>query len=299
MLNLSKKSKFMVFIGLILIIAILISYLHLYKEKKYWQLDAARYNRYHWTEINLMASKLDEFGFTKETVEELYPYINAKIFSSVTGLYPAFNGNSSYNFFLQTYYVQLAMDIAYNQDIKDEKLQEALDLFEDATLSLKSLTHDIIEMTENEKYEIELRKVGSDTYNNVEKMIEEYCDEYGKKISAFNHSYERTTRNVYVDKDFSENGVSINVNHLKLSTDKTIVVCTLKNQTDEIPLNHATSHIKGRVKKYTYLEGEGKAINGQTEYNLIFEPLYAESNVELFIELKSGETFTIPINLSE
>lgn len=289
----------MIFISFILIIAIAVSYLHLYKEKKYWQLDAARYNHYHWTEINLMALKLDEFGFTKEVVEELYPYVNAKIFSSVTGLYPGFNGNSNYNFFLQTYYVQLAMDIAFNQNIKDEKLQEALELFEDATLDLKTLSHKILKMTEDEKYEIELRCVGSDTYNKAEKMIEEYCNEYGKKISDFNHSYERTTKNVYVDKDFTQNGVSINVNHLKLSEDKTIVVCTLKNQTGETPLNHITSHIKGRVKKYTYLEGEGKAINGQTEYNLVFEPLYAESDVELFIELKSGETFTIPINLNE
>ena len=58
------------------------------------------------------------------------------------------------------------------------------------------------------------------------------------------------------------------------------------------------SYIKGKVVKYQYLQGEGNAVNGQTEYNLEFEPLYAESNIELYIELKSGEKITIPIDIT-
>ena len=195
MLKLSRKSKALVVVSILLIIAISVSFFHLYKEKKYWQSDAARYNSYHWSEIHLTAQKMVELGFTKESIAEMYSYVNAKIFSSVTGTYPAFNGKSPYTSFLQTYYVQLAMDIAYSQDLKDEKLQEALDLFKEATLDLKELSYNIVKMTEDENGEIELRKVGSDTYNKAEKMIQEYCNEYGPKISAFNGSYQRTISN--------------------------------------------------------------------------------------------------------
>ena len=128
-------------------------------------------------------------------------------------------------------------------------------------------------------------------------MIKEYCNKYGKMISDFNHSYERTTRNIMIDKKFSENGITVNLNHLKLSSEKTVVVCTIKTDSNEIPLNHISTHIKGKVVKYQYLQGDGKATNGQTEYTLEFEPLYAETNIELYIELKSGEKITIPLGL--
>lgn len=57
------------------------------------------------------------------------------------------------------------------------------------------------------------------------------------------------------------------------------------------------SYIKGRFVKYQYLQGEGNAVNGQTEYVLEFEPLYSESNIELYIELKSGEKIIVPIDI--
>lgn len=186
----SKKNKILIIIIFLLVAVILFSFVQLYKEKNYWQKDAAEYNRYHWIEINLMAKEIEELGFTKEAIEELYPYINAKIFSSTTGIYPAFDGDVLYTSFLQTYYVQLAMDIKIDKDSTDEKLTEALALFEDTTKALKELTQDILEMTEDEKSMIALRKVDSDTYNKAEKMIIEYCNTYGSKISEFNQSRE-------------------------------------------------------------------------------------------------------------
>lgn len=179
----------------------------------------------------------------------------------------------------------------------DEKMQEAINIFKDATLSLKELTSDILKMTVNEKDKVALRKIGSPIYNEAEKKIREYCNKYGKMISNFNHSYERTTRNIVIDKEFNENGITVDLNHIKLSSKKTVVACTIKTDSKEIPLNHINSHIKGRIIKYQYLQGEGNAIDGQAEYVLEFEPLYSESNIELYIELKSGEKITIPIKL--
>ena len=71
----------------------------------------------------------------------------------------------------------------------------------------------------------------------------------------------------------------------------------IETETDKVPLNHMSSHIMGRVVKYQYLQGEGNAVNGHTEYVLEFEPLYSESNIELYIELKSGEKISIPLDL--
>ena len=297
MLKLTKKVKIIIVISLVVIIAIGSAFVHLYKEKAYWQEDAAQYNHYHWEELNLMASTIENIGFTKEGIKEIYPYINAKVFSCTAGLYPAFNGDAAYAPFLNTYYIGLAQDIMCSQDLTDEKLQEAIDIFKDATLTLKELTMDILKMSEREKDKVALRKVGSPIYNKAEKKIKEYCNKYGKIISNFNHSYERTTRNIVIDKEFSNNGITVDLNHIKLSSKKTVVVCTIKTESEEIPLNHMESYIKGKVVKYQYLQGEGNAVNGQTEYNLEFEPLYSENEIELYIELKSGESITIPIEL--
>ena len=298
MTKLTRKAKIIIIISLVVIIAIGSAFVHLYKEKVYWQEDAAQYNHYHWEELNLMASTIENIGFTKEGITEIYPYINAKVFSCTAGLYPAFNGDAAYAPFLNTYYIGLAQDIIGSEDFTDEKLQEAIDIFKDATLTLKELTMDILKMSEQEKDKVALRKVGSPIYNDAEKTIKEYCNKYGKMISEFNHSYERTTRNIVIDKEFSNDGIKVDLNHIKLSSKKTVVVCTIKTNLEEIPLNHMESYIKGRVVKYQYLQGEGNAVKGQTEYNLEFEPLYSESNIELYIELKSGEKITIPIDIT-
>ena len=295
MTKLTRKIKILIVIGLVVIIAIGSAFVHLYKEKVYWQEDAAQYNHYHWEELNLMASTIENIGFTKEGITEIYPYINAKVFSCTAGLYPAFNGDAAYAPFLNTYYIGLAQDIIGSEDLTDEKLQEAIDIFKDTTLTLKEITMDILKISEQEKDKIALRKVGSPIYNDAEKMIKEYCNKYGKKISDFNHSYERTTRNIVIDKEFTNDGITVDLNHIKLSSKKTVVVCTIKTDSEEIPLNHMESYIKGRVVKYQYLQGAGNAVNGHIEYVLEFEPLYSESSIELYIELKSGEKITIPI----
>lgn len=295
---LSKKIKIIIVLCPVFLIAISSVFLHLYNEKNYWQEASAQYNQYHWEELNLMASTIENIGFTKEGIKEIYPYINAKVFSCTTGLYPAFNGDAAYAPFLNTFYIGLAQDIIGSEDLTDEKLQEAIDIFKEATLNLKELTMDILKISETEKGKVALRDVGSPIYNKAENMIKEYCNKYGNIISYFNHSYERATRNIVVDKEFSENGITVNLNHIKLSSEKTVVVCTIKTDGDETPLNHISSHIKGNIINYQYLQGEGNTVDSETEYVLEFEPLYGESNIELFIELKSGKKITIPIALN-
>ncbi len=186
----NKKTIFvMLIIGLALAVFIVSMFINVCNEKSYWQKNVAEHNCYHWSEINLMATQIENIGFTKETIKENYLYINAKVFSSTTELYPVFSGDSPYYAFLQTYYISLAQDIAFDQDLYGDKLQEAIDLFADATKELKNLSAKILEMTEDAKDKVSLRKVNSKLYNQVEKMIKEYCNKYGQKISDFNNSY--------------------------------------------------------------------------------------------------------------
>ena len=184
----TRKQKILIIISLIIIAAICAAFVNFYKEKNYWQEDAARYNRYHWEELNLMASTAENTGFTKEGISEIYLYINAKVFSCTSGLYPAFNGDGTYTRFLDTYYVSLAQDIMSNHNLSDEEVQEATKIFKEATVSLKELTSAVLKMTETQKNKIALRKVGSPIYNKAEEMIREYCIKYGKMISEFNRS---------------------------------------------------------------------------------------------------------------
>ena len=195
MTKLTKKEKLLIIISLVIIIAIGSAFAHLYNEKNNWHNVAAEYNRNQWSEIHLIAFQMKERGFTKETISEMYPYINAKIHSSISGLYPSFNGKSPYYSMLGTYYVSLAQDIWVSHNLTDEKMQEAIDIFEDATLALEELSFDILEMTEDRKNKIELRKIGSPIYNEAEKMIYDYCNTYGEKISNFNQLYDRTATN--------------------------------------------------------------------------------------------------------
>lgn len=175
---------FVSIIGLALIVFIISVFINVYNEKNYWQKNAAEHNYYHWSEINLMASQIENLGFIQKAIKENYPYINAKVFSSTTELYPVFNGDSPYNAFLQTYYISLAQDIASDQDLYGDQLPEAINLFADATKELKELSSKILEMAEDEKDRVALRKVNSEVYNQAEKMIKEYCNKYGQKISA-------------------------------------------------------------------------------------------------------------------
>ncbi len=166
-----KTISVLLIIGLALAVFIVSMFINVCNEKSYWQRNVAEHNCYHWSEINLMATQIENIGFTKETI------------------YPAFSGDSPYYAFLQTYYISLAQDIASNQNLYGDKSQEAIDLFADATKELKNLSAKILEMTEDAKDKVSLRKVNSKLYNQVEKMIKEYCNKYGQKISNFNNSY--------------------------------------------------------------------------------------------------------------
>ena len=86
MTKLTKKEKLLIIISLVIIIAIGSALAHLYNEKNNWHNVAAEYNRNQWSEIHSISLRMKESGFTQESIAEMYPYINAKIFSAMKNL---------------------------------------------------------------------------------------------------------------------------------------------------------------------------------------------------------------------
>ena len=185
-MKVSGKIKIFILLGSVLVVAITASFVHLYKQKNYWQEVSAEYNIYHWDELYLMSDKLENMGISKETLNEMYPYVNAKVFSSTTGIYPAFNGDATYTSFLNTYYVSLAQDIAYRDDLSDQRLYEATALFEEINSELRSLCRKVLDKTESPKDKVALRDTNSKLYAEVEEMVRQFCNENGNKISKYN-----------------------------------------------------------------------------------------------------------------
>lgn len=185
MKSISKKVKILIAIALSAVLLLGAAFIHMYRERQYWQQAAAQYNRYHWEELNLMCWHTEHVS-SREAVKELYPYINAKVFSCTSDLYPAFNGDAAYAVMLRTYYISLAQDIAYNEAWNEEKCSEAIEVFNSATTALKELSESILEMTESEKAKADLMEIDSAVYSKAEAAVREYCNKYGKKIHDFN-----------------------------------------------------------------------------------------------------------------
>lgn len=182
----SKLKKSCLFgIGLLIIIVSISIVVNVYNEKSYWQNLVAEHNRFHWSEIYFMTTEIEKAGFTKEGIQELHLYINAKVFSTENNLSPSFSGGSKVTFFLQTYYVSLAQDISASQEMDDEKLQLAIDLFEESTKELKKLSAAILEMAQDADNRLALIDEDSELYKQADEMVKEYSNEYSERISNF------------------------------------------------------------------------------------------------------------------
>ncbi len=182
----NKLKKRYIF-AIVLLITIIVSsmFVKIYNEKCYWQRQAANHNYFHWAEIYNMIFEIEKTNFTKEGIQKIYPYINAKVYSSEEYLSPVFGGASNTSSFLKTYYNSLALDISASQKFDSEKLQLAIDLFEEATNELKEISLTILEMAEDPQNRLELINTDSEIYKQAYKMTMEYSKEYSERIKNF------------------------------------------------------------------------------------------------------------------
>lgn len=174
-------------IGLLITIIVVLMFVKIYNEKCYWQRQVAEYNYTNWGQIYHMTHEIEKKGFTQEGIKEVSLYINAKVSATEPNLSPGFSSSPESSFFLQTYYLSLALDISKNREFDAEELQLAINLFEEATIELRKLSATILEMTSSSYVDnrLELISTDSELYKQVDKMVKEYGNKYSEKISNF------------------------------------------------------------------------------------------------------------------
>ena len=184
MLKLSRKATWLIaVIGLTVVILLISLFVKQYREKNYWLNTVAEHNYNHWSDIHFTAFQMENRGFTKETITDMYLFVNAKVYAATDDLRPVCSGDSQYTAFLQTYYVSLMQDITL---VKDSQPQEAIDLFKEATIELKALAAKILDLAEKHEDRVRLVQTDSALYKEAQALITAYCNKYGQEISTLN-----------------------------------------------------------------------------------------------------------------
>jgi len=173
-------------IGIIIILVVVFAsmFVRVYNEKNYWQTQAAGHNYSNWSRIHFMTSEVEKRGFTKDGIDDMCLYINGIVYSAVNNLSPRFSTTSS-SYLLQTDYYQLALDISSDSYLDEEELKSAIDLFEEATKDLNSLSAEILKMAETPAARIQLIDEDSKIYKQAKEMTKEYSAEYGERFANF------------------------------------------------------------------------------------------------------------------
>lgn len=299
MTKLTRKAKIIIIISLVVIIAIGSAFVHLYNEKVYWQERTGDYNYSHWLNLEQMARSIDHYGYSIDVLKEHTSRINSVIFTNTNPLMPSLNGNGKAHSFMGGYYDSLVKDLCSNK-LSDEKKKEGLLIFETMNKEFLALCENITaKIGKDNKAKTELVNNESPFYIDTEKKIIAFCNKYAEQVSQFTYNAGISSYIIKnVDKEYKNENISVFVQYIADYFEYTQVDCIIRINKDEKVLNHLETHIKGVEKIYKYTEGTGHAKNGETQYSLYFEPIGNEKEIELYIELKSGEKITIPLDLN-
>jgi len=181
-----NKKKICAFGTVVLIVVIIVTmFVNLYNEKCYWQNQVAEDNYFNWSRIYFMTEEIEKAGFTKDGIDKMWLYINAIVYSTENDVSPRFSGGTKTSYYLQTYYNSLALDISANKEWDEEKLQSAIDLFEDATMDLKNLSAEILDMASDKDGKLKLLDSDSELYKQADKLVKDYSNGYSEKILEF------------------------------------------------------------------------------------------------------------------
>ncbi|MBR7133667.1 MAG: hypothetical protein IKD04_09075 [Clostridia bacterium] len=293
----SKKLRITVALFLVLIILTGALFVKLNEKAENWQRRSGEYNYSLWHNIGQMAWMIDKDGVTAETLKTYRLYINAVVHGNSGGLVPPFNGSGKAHAFLGTYYDSFAVTLT-DGSLNADQTALGLALFEEMNKELMAVCDFVDQKVGNSAEKRgELADYNSKLCQEVELKVKDFCNRYADKISQFNYQSGVTFYTENIDTEFKGEGISVLVQHIKYYVNSTVVDCIVKTDETEIPLNHITTHIKGKNGEYKYIEASAEAKEGQAQYSLYFEPLKNEKEVGLFIELKSGKSINIPLVL--
>jgi len=296
-----ESNIFKIFIAVLLVSVLLftVAFVTVYNQKNDWKEQAGEYNLSNWYHLETMARNIDNQGYTTDVLKIHYKDANAVIYTCTNPLMPSLNGNGKAHSFMGGYYAPLIQTLI-SGELSEEKQKEGLLIFEAMNKEFIALCEEVTgDVNYRTSKKAELVDSKSDLYISLEKKSVEFCNKYCEQISRFNYTAGVSSYIIKnIDKDYKGDGVSVFVQYFADYYEKTRVDCIIKTEKDENPLIHLNSKIKGINGEYKYIEGTGYAKGGQTQYTLYFDSIGNERNVELFIELKSGEKITIPLDLN-
>jgi len=296
---LSRKNKIIIAIFLVALVAIGSAFVRLYKEKMYWQERTGYYNYSQWLNLEQMARSIDHYGYTIDVLKEQSPRINSVIYTTTHPLMPSLDGNGKAHSFMGGYYDSLVKDLCSDK-LSDEKKSEGLLIFETMNKEFLSLCEYVIDkIGKDDKAKSDLVNNDSKLYSQTQEKIIAFCNKYAEQVSQFTYNAGISSYVIKnIDKEFINENISVLVQYVADYFEYTQVDCIIRINKDEKVLNHLETHIKGAEGIYKYTQGTGHSKNGETQYSLYFEPIGNEKKIELYIELKSGEKITIPLDLN-
>jgi len=295
----SKKNKIIIAIFLVALVAIGSAFVRLYKEKMYWQERTGYYNYSQWLNLEQMARSIDHYGYTIDVLKEQSPRINSVIYTTTHPLMPSLDGNGKAHSFMGGYYDSLVKDLCSDK-LSDEKKSEGLLIFETMNKEFLSLCEYVIDkIGKDDKAKSDLVNNDSKLYSQTQEKIIAFCNKYAEQVSQFTYNAGISSYVIKnIDKEFINENISVLVQYVADYFEYTQVDCIIRINKDEKVLNQFETHIKGAEGIYKYTQGTGHSKNGETQYSLYFEPIGNEKKIELYIELKSGEKITIPLDLN-
>lgn len=297
MVKFSNKVKIITAVLLIVSVLVSIAFVMVCRQKLDWQKRTGEYNISNWYHLETMARNIDYQGYTIENLKTYYDNLNTVIYTCSHPLMPPLNGNGKAHSFMGGYYVGLAQTLI-SDSLDEDKRKEGLLIFEAMNKEFLSLCDELTgKVNNNSDKKAELVNTDTDLYVSMEKRAIAFCDKYARQISQYNYSVGVSSYVIKnIDKEFKGDDISVFVQYVADYYSKTRVDCRIKTE-NKNPLIHINSKIKGINDEYSYIEGTGYTKGSETQYTLYFDSIGNERNVELFIELKSGEKITIPLKL--
>ena len=143
-------------------------------------------NQSNWSNLYLMAEKIQTNVDSIEDLKEFLSYQNTVIYYGADDLSPAFNGEDSDTYrFLSIRYDSFARDLLNDTALPASSRQEGLTLYLQMTEELASLCKSVAGPPEEEERKLDLMINGSATYQAAEKEIKAFCNKWDQALDTF------------------------------------------------------------------------------------------------------------------
>ena len=175
---------------LVIIISLSVVCYNSYNTAKYAKIQIANNNYIEWGNLLQMTDKIQNNIKSLEDIKDFAFYQNTVLYLVSDSLNPSFNGENSKCFrFLVTRYDPLMQDLAFKR-VPEFYLQEGFDLFMSMNKDLKSICEYVVNSKHNQTdVKLEIMKNKSTINKQIQSKINDFCNKYDEKISAYHNKF--------------------------------------------------------------------------------------------------------------